>query len=237
MPRAATERRTTAGTIEIRASNGTGLGALGGYALKFNTLSQNLGGYVESCAPGLVDAGTLRGERGDVVARFQHDDVFLLGRLSSGSLALRTDGIGLDYTVDLPETSYARDIGALAARGDLRHSSFAFRTLEDDWAMTDQGFPLRELRSIQLVDVAPVVNPAYLDTSTGLRSLAEKRGLDFDAVTKAAEQNELGTLLRERDPKIIDLGQGDTHPKPAILLRRLVSVERQMPGEWIARAQ
>lgn len=226
MPRAATERRTTAGTVELRAALDAAP-SLGGYALKWDTLSQNLGGYVETIRLDAVDDATVRGERGDVVARYQHDDVFLLGRLVSDTLRLGKDGTGLDYDVDLPDTTYARDIAALAARGDLRHSSFAFRTLEDDWAMTDQGFPLRELRSIQLVDVAPVVNPAYLDTSTGLRSLAEKRDLDLEVVTKAAECNELGTLLRERDPKIIDLGQGATQPKPAILLRRLALAERK----------
>lgn len=209
-----TERRTTPGTVELRAATDGGLGKLGGYALKFNTLSQNLGGYVETCAVGLVDGATLRGERGDVVARYQHDDAFLLGRQVSGTLALRADGTGVEYDVELPDTDYARNVAALAKRGDVRYSSFAFRTLEDDWGMTEQGFPLRTLTSVQLVDVAPVVNPAYLDTSTGLRSLAEKRGLELDTVERAAAHNELGTLLREGAPKVIDLGQGETHPRP-----------------------
>lgn len=225
MPRAATtERRTTPGTVELRAAKQDGgLGDLGGYALKFNAYSQNLGGYVEACAPGLVDEATLRGERGDVVARYQHEDQFLLGRQVSGTLELRADGTGVEYDVQLPDTTYARDVAELARRGDVRYSSFAFRTLEDDWSTTEQGFPLRILRSIQLVDVAPVVNPAYLDTSTGLRSLAEHRGLDLDVVVQAAEHNELGVLLREGAPKHIDLGagQGETHPALEIRRRRL----------------
>lgn len=226
--KAATERRTTPGTVELRASDG-GKGRLGGYALKFNTYSQNLGGYVESCAPGLVDEATLRGDRGDVVARYQHEDQFILGRQVSGTLELRADGTGVEYDVDLPDTTYARDIAALAQRGDLRYSSFAFRTLDDEWSTTEQGFPLRVLRSIQLVDVAPVVNPAYLDTSTGLRSLAERRGLDLDTVKAAAEHNELGVLLREGAPTHIDLGagQGDTHPAVEARRRRLALMERK----------
>ena len=225
-----TERRTTPGTVELRAASDGGLGKLGGYALKWRTLSQNLGGYVETVELDAVDEQTIRGERGDVVARYQHDDQYLLGRQVSETLRLARDAVGLDYEVDLPETSYARDIAALAKRGDVRYSSFAFRVLDDEWSYTEQGFPLRTLRSIQLVDVAPVVNPAYLDTSTGLRSLAEQRGLDLDAVKAAAAHNQLGELLRAEIPTHIDLaskGQGDTHPALSTRRARLALMARK----------
>jgi hypothetical protein len=219
-----TETRSTTGTVELRAAD-TGLGRLGGYALKWRTLSQNLGGFVETIELDAVDDQTVRGERGDVVARYQHDDQYLLGRLVSSTLRLSKDAVGVEYDVDLPETSYARDVRALAERGDLRYSSFAFRVLDEDWDYTDQGFPLRVLRSIQLVDVAPVVNPAYMDTTTGLRHLAEKRGLDVDTVLKAASVDELDVLLRAGAPTVIDTktsgssGQGATHPPLSV--RRL----------------
>src|SRR5206468_7548061 len=131
---------------------------------------------------------------------YQHEDQFLLGRLVSGTLRLAGDTTGLDYSVDLPDTTYARDIAALAARGDVRYSSFAFRTIDDDWGLSEQGFPLRTLTALQLVDVAPVVTPAYMDTSTGLRSLAEKRGLDLDLVEQAAKADALSELLRAKEP-------------------------------------
>jgi HK97 family phage prohead protease len=223
-----TETRTTSGTVELRAA-GDGGSRLGGYALKYRTLSQNLGGFVEQIEPGAIDDATLKGERGDVLARFQHEDNFLLGRLTSGTLRLKGDETGLDYEVDMPDTSYARDISALAARGDVRHSSFAFRTIDDEWGVTEQGFALRTLKAFQLVDVAPVVTPAYMDTSSGLRSLAEKRGLDLTTVEQAAKANALGELLRAKEPVVIDLapttqtttdsGQGDTHSLLAV--RRL----------------
>lgn len=226
------EQRTTSGTVELRAAGGSGV--IGGYALKYNTLSQNLGGYVETCAAGLVDKSLADGL--DVLCRYQHDSNMLLGRVSSETLRLSTDNTGLVYDADLPETDYASNVRALAARGDLKYSSFAFRTLDDEWGFTGQGFPLRTLRAIQLVDVAPVVEPAYLDTSTGLRSLAEQRGLDMDDVTKAAKANSLGELLRGKDPVIIDLapsgqgdsrGQGDTHPLLSLRQRRAALMEKR----------
>lgn len=223
------ERRSTAGVVELRAAADGGK-RIGGYALVYNRYSQNLGGYVEQCSPGLADKTIADGA--DVLARFQHDSDMLLGRVSAETLRLSADGTGVAYEADLPDTSYARDLAALAGRGDVRHSSFAFRVMPDgdEWSLTEQGYPLRTLRNVQLVDVAPVVTPAYLDTTSGLRSLAEQRGLDLDDVRKAAEHNELGELLRAGTPVVIDLApsgqaggsaQGATHALLSVQRRRL----------------
>ncbi len=58
-------------------------------------------------------------------------DEYLLGRTLSQTLRLAVDDTGLEYEVDLPDTQYARDLAALAERGDVQHSSFAFRTIAD----------------------------------------------------------------------------------------------------------
>jgi len=210
-----TEVRHTSGVVQLRAAEEGN--RLGGYALKFNRLSQNLGGFVERIAPGALTK-TLR-DGGDVLARFQHEDHYLLGRTTSGTLRLALTDEGLDYEVDLPDTDYARNLAALAARGDVQHSSFAFHTLDDEWGFTEQGFPLRTLLEIQLVDVAPVVQPAYLDTTSGLRSLAESRHLDLDAVRAAAASDGLADVLRGADAQ--DVEPGDTHSTPVALLQRM----------------
>ena len=130
---------------------------------------------------------------------------------------------GLVYEVDLPDTTTGRDLAALAARGDVQHSSFAFRTIRDDWGFTEQGFPLRTLLEIQLVDVAPVVQPAYLDTSSGLRALAEARHLDPGAVLAAAASNRLADLLRGTPT---DDAPGETHADTAGNRRRRLDLIR-----------
>lgn len=199
------EKRYLSEAVSLRAATTTGPGKLGGHALKFDRLSQNMGGFVERIAPGAVTK-TLR-DGGDVLCRYQHEDNYLLGRTSAGTLRLAVDEVGLAYEVDLPDTSYARDLAALAGRDDVRESSFAFLTIADEWGFTDQGFPLRTLLEIHLLDVAPVVSPAYLDTSAGLRSLAEARHFDFDSVRAAAESGQLAGLLRGDQA-----GPGETHP-------------------------
>ncbi len=211
------ETRYTAGGVQFRAAGDAP--KLGGYALKFDRQSQNLGGFVERIDPGALTK-TLK-DGGDVLCRFQHDDALILGRTLSGTLRLDADETGLVYEVDLPDTTTGRDLAALAGRGDVQHSSFAFRTIRDDWGFTDQGFPLRTLLEIQLVDVAPVVQPAYLDTTSGLRALAEARNLDPDAVLAAAASDRLAALLREAPT---DDAPGDTHATPVDFKRHRLAL-------------
>jgi HK97 family phage prohead protease len=213
------ERRFTRGLVEVRAA-GDSTRTIGGYAAKFNTLSRNLGGFVER-----IDPGFFAKSEGDgwprVMARYNHDNNMLLGTARSGTLRLVTDGTGLDYSVDVPDAR--ADVYELVQRGDVAESSFAFRTLADDWSMTEDGFPVRTLLAGQLVDVAPVNDPAYLDTSTGLRSLAEKTGAELEEVRAAAESGDLKSFLVPQRT-VIDLaptgGQGDTHPSLALRQRR-----------------
>ena len=42
----------------------------------------------------------------------------------------------------------------------------------DEWTTTDQGYPLRSLQDVALVDVAPVLDPAYPDATAGARAMA-----------------------------------------------------------------
>ncbi|MCZ7413072.1 HK97 family phage prohead protease [Streptomyces sp. WMMC897] len=189
-----TERRYTKVPVELRARSDKQ--RIGGYAAVFNRQSSNLGGFVE-----VVDAAAFNASRGDgwpdVIARYNHDDNMLLGSTGGGTLRLAIDGTGLDYEVDPPAAR--ADILELVQRGDVRKSSFAFRTIEDEWGTTDQGFPMRTLHRVQLVDVAPVNVPAYPDSTAGLRSLAQHVGADIEEVRAMARQDELRRFFQRSD--------------------------------------
>ena len=228
------EMRHVAMPVEYRAA-GDGPGSLDGYAAVYNRYSQNLGGFVEQVDPGAFTKSIADGV--PVVARYNHDDSHLLGTTEAGTLRLESDGTGLRYVVDLPPTTSGNDVAALAARGDLRYSSFAFHVIEDDWSLTEQGFPLRTLRSVQLIDVAPVNNPAYRDTSVGMRSLATRLHLDVDAVAIATTE-EIRSLINGEPLKISaveerqeeqddESGQGDTHPIVSLRQRELELLKRK----------
>jgi len=191
----ATERRFTAVPVELRAKDEL---RIGGYAAKFDRSSKNLGGFVEVIDPGAFNMS--RGEAWpDVIARYNHDDNMLLGTVGGGTLRLSLDKVGLDYEVDLPAAR--ADIAELVRRGDVRKSSFAFRVMPDgdDWEMNDVGVPVRRLVNVQLVDVAPVNTPAYNDTTSGLRSLADKMGADLDEVRSLAASDDLRKFFVRTD--------------------------------------
>jgi phage prohead protease, HK97 family len=190
------ERRFTSVPVEVRA--GADKLTIGGYAAKFNRMSQNLGGFVERIDPGFFNKSRGDGWPG-VVARYNHDDNMLLGTTRAGTLRLGIDDVGLPYEVDLPQSRM--DVHELVFRGDVGQSSFAFQAFEDDWTTTDQGFPLRTLVSGRLFDVAPVNTPAYEDTSVGLRSLAAKFDADLEEVRAMAAQNELVRFFKRTDTK------------------------------------
>jgi HK97 family phage prohead protease len=191
------ERRYTSGDTgkaELRADNGAK--RIGGYAAVFNRQSRNLGGFVE-----VVDPIAFNQSRGDgwpeVIARYNHDDNQLLGTTAAGTLRMSLDAYGLSYDV-LPPAAMGHVV-ELVERGDVRKSSFAFRTVADDWATTEQGYPLRRLTGVQLVDVAPVNTPAYPDSTAGLRSLADKFSADLEEVRSLADADELRKFFVRTD--------------------------------------
>ncbi len=201
----AVERRYTLVPVELRMVGDKP--RIGGYAAMFGRVSQNLGGFVE-----IVERSFFNKSRGDgwpdVMARYNHDDNMLLGTSGAGTLTLTLDETGLDYVVDPPQSR--ADVVELVQRGDVRKSSFAFRLPKegDEWTMSDQGYPLRRLVTGALVDVAPVNAPAYLDTSAGLRSLAERMDADVEEVRSAADANELSRFFK------VTSGAPMPRPKP-----------------------
>jgi HK97 family phage prohead protease len=179
---------------------------IGGYATVFMPrMSKNLGGFVERVAPHAFDEARLGGWA-DVVCRFNHDSNMILGTTAAGTLRTKTDNIGLDYMVLPPQAR--RDVTELVQRGDIRYSSFAFRVSPggDEWGVTDQNFPLRTLHSLELVDVAPVLQPGYPDataamraTKGALRSLADHFQVSADEIRSLADNDELRKLFIRSD--------------------------------------
>lgn len=142
-----------------------------GHAAVFNKLSSDLGGFKELIAPNAFENVLTD----DVRALINHDPNLLLARTTSGTLNLKQTNEGLQYSFDVPDTTYGRDLIISMERGDISQSSFAFTIEEDSWESTEDG----EIRTInkvkQLYDVSPVTYPAYPsadDLTLAKRSLA-----------------------------------------------------------------
>lgn len=150
---------------------------ISGYAIVFNKLSEDLGGFREQVAPG---ACTRAIKEDDIRAAFNHDPNFILGRNKAGTLQLAEDNKGIRFTIDpLPDTQWCRDLQVSIGRGDINQCSFKFSTIKDAWDNSTKNV-VRTLEDIRLFDVSIVTYPAYPQTSVKVRdyinALAEPDG-------------------------------------------------------------
>lgn len=174
-----------------------------GYAALYNSDSQDLGGFVERIMPGAFD--TVMSKNPDVFGRYNHER--LLARTSSGTMRLFLDERGLRYEID-PKPADA-DVVQSISRGDVRGSSFAFRTKGDGerWFKDKDGRMIREIRRFDFLgDAGPVDSPAYPATE----AFVSKRTLD-KAREEAAKLNEELNDERSVEPVVEDAAK----PVPA----------------------
>lgn len=145
---------------------------LQGYALTFNSMSEDLG-FREIICKGALDNCKMD----NVVLNINHDMNSPLARNSKangiGSLTLKIDEKGLFFDAIPTDTSYSRDLISNMEAGIIDKCSFAFRLdYEDseaytwDWDTKNRGYDLRTINKIkELFDVSIVTNPAYESTS------------------------------------------------------------------------
>lgn len=160
------ERRSVA--LEVRAA-GSKPRRLEGYAAVFGSETR-IGSFVETIAPGAFRQSLASGA--DILALVDHDTARVLGRTRTGTLRLSEDTRGLHFDIALPDTQTARDVLALAERGDIGGMSFGFTAQDEHW----RG-DRRELRAVTLHEVSIVLAwPAYPDTTIAARSRATSQG-------------------------------------------------------------
>ena len=183
------ERRAGVGTAKRSADDSR---HVEGYALVFDSLSNDLGGFREKIAPGALD-GVL--ERSDIFALLNHDrSRGVLARCKRGnelaSLKLEVDDHGLRYSFDAPETALGDELLSCLSRGEIDSSSFAFTVLEDTWVRNGDEYVRTITKFGELYDVSPVYQSAYDETSCDLRGLetlkAEERAAEERAKAEEA---------------------------------------------------
>lgn len=167
-----------------------------GYAIVFNSDSNDLGGFIERIDPTSLDGVV---EKSDVLCLLNHNEdrgVLARSNKGEGSLTLEIDEIGLKYTFEAPNTALGDELLEGLRRGDISTSSFAFTVGKDSWSKMENGTYLRTINSInELFDVSPVYRAAYDATSVK----ADSRGLD---AIKQQEKEELANYYKELRSKI-----------------------------------
>lgn len=165
-----------------------------GYAIVFNSLSNDLGGFRE-----IIEQGAITDElinNSDIVCLMNHDiKKGLLARSyhGRGSLKLDIDEHGLHYSFEAPKTALGDEVLEGIRRGDIAKCSFAFVCGEDVWDKDENGEYIRHVKKIKnLYDVSLVYHPAYEETEVK----ADTRGLDE---LKAQEANNIVKENSESD--------------------------------------
>ena len=162
-----------------------------GYPVVFDSLSNDLGGFVEKVQRGAFKESLANND--EVHALFNHDDDKVLGRLGAGTLRLWEDDHGLRMELDPPNTTVGNDVVELLRRGDLVSMSFGFYDVTDSWAMMD-GTDVRTINSARLFDVSIVTNPAYAAASVGLRTEPALRSLEAHKAQEIIDNTDFASI-------------------------------------------
>lgn len=160
-----------------------------GYALVFDSSSQDLGGFVERILPEALD-GVI--EKSDIYALLNHSSergVLARSRYGEGSLKLSVDERGLKFSFEAPMTALGDEVLEYLRRGEISQSSFAFTVDSDNWEKKPDGNYVRTiLKFNRLFDVSPVFEPAYPGTSVKCARFAEIQEADRKAMEEQRDK-------------------------------------------------
>ena len=161
-----------------------------GYAIVFNSLSNDLGGFREIIEQGAITDELIKNS--DILCLMNHDikrGVLARSYHGRGSLKLEIDEHGLHYSFDAPNTDLGDEVLEGIRRGDISKCSFAFVCGEDNWTKDENGEYIRHVKKIKnLYDVSLVYHPAYDETEVK----ADTRGLD-----ELKAQEEANNIVKE----------------------------------------
>lgn len=151
-----------------------------GYAIVFNELSEDLGGFREIIEPEAINNELINNS--DIYYLFNHNSESIpLARSNrgTGSLKLSIDDKGLKYSFNCLNSEFYQ----IVQRGDLDKSSFAFSLPSDGsgekWKKSNEYNYIRRITKIErLYDCSAVLIPAYSSTSVYARSNDNKKTVD-----------------------------------------------------------
>lgn len=208
-----TEKRYISQPVELRTLD-DGTEVISGYALVFDSESENLGGFVETIDRTAVDGVDFS----DTVSTFNHDANLVLGRVPR-TMTYNVDERGVKVDIIPPDTQAGRDVRELVRRGDVKGMSFTFRIKEkgDKWEKPRDARNVyhRTITKFEAIpEWGPVVFPAYRATDVSVA----KREL---GVLKDKEERETSDAMElERAKEELKIKQHLEQLELALNLRR-----------------
>jgi HK97 family phage prohead protease len=156
---------------------------------------------------------------------FQHGRHSLIGSVPIGAIqSLREDSRGLHVVARLHDNWLVEPVRDAIASGSLRGMSIMFEPVKD--TRDDSGdLPLVTRTEVKLLELGPVVFPAYDNTEVGVR-----------AATCIEDLNDLRRVLKPTFPVVVDPGVSTSNSSNSITIAAgdLMSY-RQMTSDEISR--
>ncbi|MGL5900986.1 MAG: HK97 family phage prohead protease, partial [Lactobacillaceae bacterium] len=168
-------------TVEIRAKTDNKRHLLTGYAIVFNSPSENMGFY-ETVDPKALDNVDLA----NVFALYDHNFDNVLGKVGK-NLSLEIDSKGLSFSLELLPSD--EKIFELVQQGIINKMSFGFVVDQDSW-QDDKHRTILSIKELQEISLVPI--PAYLGTD-----IVAKRSLAMSEKTDETEKETQPDLQAE----------------------------------------
>jgi len=170
-------------TVEIRAKTDEKRHLLSGYAIVFNSPSENMG-FIETVGSHALDDVDLS----NVFALYNHNFNSVLGKTGK-NLSLNVDEKGLSFSLELLPSD--EHIFELVKDGIINKMSFGFIVDKDDWQDSTHRTILK-IKELQEISLVPV--PAYEGTD-----IVAKRSLEMAEDTKTKQEEAQPDLQAELD--------------------------------------
>lgn len=173
---------------------------LTGYAIVFNSLSENLGGFRERILPEAVDRTLRQGTNVYALLDHKMETTSILGSTDTGLLRLKKDRHGLAVDVTPPDTSSSRDLITVMKAGLVKGMSFRYKPIRPGgMRVADEespdGLPILEITDMTFREVSFVLSPAYLETEAKARNQA----LDAETMAEIRSLTQWKPSLRFRE--------------------------------------
>lgn len=168
-------------------------GVLRGYALVWNVLSSDRGGFKVRLLPGSATFAN------PTYALYQHNFDDLLGDTASGTLrVLPADDYGVPVEIDTPDTTLGRDVFELVRSKRVRGMSFGMvGEPVGKYVKAADGQSIFEASAYGVDEVTVTPIPAFTDTRIDASNFARIKGPGFAALTADAlrlERLRIGAL-------------------------------------------
>ena len=132
---------------------------LSGYALVWNVLSSDRGGYQVRLLPGSAKFAA------QTLALYHHDFQNVLGNTANGSLRIAQDSFGVKVEIDLPNTTAGRDVMELVRGKYVNGMSFAMVDSPQGKTVTENGKTILDASAYTVDEVTITPIPAFAETS------------------------------------------------------------------------